>query len=379
MAPDVTPTGRPRPVILYVDDQEGNLCVFRANLRRHAEIHTASSAAQALQMLEQQVFPIIISDQRMDGMTGSEFLSVVRQRWPETIRFLLTAHADFAAVVDAINGGQISGFVRKPWQRTELAELITQANDAYWAAREEHALSEAFIDKARLAALGQMTAGFAHELGNLGEKLAMIETIMDRWGVKEGDIPELDTVRRGVMGVRQLADTVLKLAASTDDTAAETFDLVQALPTWLVGFRLFDGVRHLKALRLGPLPDALPVCIAPRRVELALLQLVLNAAEACPAGLGEVEITVAVDGDLLRLQVCDDGPGIQKELHSRIWEPTFSERGGRHAGLGLTTTRNLLHALGGEVRLLQSEPGRTVFEICLPQRAAAAATDRLSA
>ena len=371
--------GRPRPVVLYVDDQEGNLRVFRANMRRIADVYTATSAAQALEMLEERLYPIIISDQRMDGMTGSEFLKIVRERWPETIRFLLTAHADFAAVVDAINGGQIAGFVRKPWKRAELKDRILQANEDYWAGREEQALSQAFVQKARVAALGKMTAGFAHELCNLGEKLSMIELIMDRWGVNEGDSPELDVLRRGVQGVRQLASTVQGLAAGPDQVPASMVDLHTALPQWIEGFRLFDGVRYLRSLTVASLPPHLEIHTEGRRVELALLHLVMNAAEACPTGLGDVRVSAEQGDEVIRIHVQDNGPGIPEEQRHRIWEPRFSGRGGNHSGLGLTTTRNLLSECGGEVACTAAEPGRTVFTITLPLRAAATAPARLSA
>lgn len=372
-------TGRPRPVVLYVDDQEGNLRVFRANMRRIATVHTASSGAEGLALLEQTPCPIVISDQRMDGMTGSEFLRQVRERWPDTVRFLLTAHADFNAVVEAINGGQIAGFVRKPWKREELGQLIRQANEDYWAAREEQALSSAFIKKARVAALGKMTAGFAHELGNLGEKLSMVDLIMKRWGVQEGDSPELDLIHRGVQDVRALASTVRELAQKADDSEPEDVDLAAALPDWLQSFALFDGVRFLRSLGVAAVSGEGRVHARARRLELALLHLVMNAAEACPPGRGDVQVEVEDDGEAVLIHVIDNGSGVPKELRHKIWEPCFTTRQGRHGGLGLTTTRNLVRECGGAVRCTETGPGRTVFTIVLPRPTAAAAPSRQSA
>ena len=122
--------------VLYVDDEEGNLMAFRASFRRDFDIHVALSVQDALAWLEQNAVHVVISDQRMPGMTGSEFLGIVKTRWPRCVRLLLTGFSDIQAVVDAINLGGIHAYITKPWDPTDLKLRIEQAYEVH-ALREE--------------------------------------------------------------------------------------------------------------------------------------------------------------------------------------------------------------------------------------------------
>ena len=128
-----------RPRVLYVDDQVGNLTVFRASLRAAADICTAGSGQEALAMMAEAPYPIVISDQRMDGMTGSELLTQIRKRYPSTVRILLTAYSDFNALTEAINEGRIARFVRKPWNREEMFAIIQDAWTLHQQVRQRRA------------------------------------------------------------------------------------------------------------------------------------------------------------------------------------------------------------------------------------------------
>ena len=117
--------------VLYVDDEEGNLMAFRASFRRDFDIHVSVSAAEALEWLEKNTAHVVISDQRMPGMSGSEFLAVVKNRWPKAVRLLLTGFSDIQAVVDAINLGGIHAYITKPWDPTDLKLRIEQAHEVH--------------------------------------------------------------------------------------------------------------------------------------------------------------------------------------------------------------------------------------------------------
>ncbi|MGV9012845.1 MAG: sensor histidine kinase [Flavobacteriales bacterium] len=125
-----------RVKVLYVDDEEGNLTAFRASFRRDFDVHTESSGNSAIAFLEKNPVHVVISDQRMPGMTGSEFLAIVRQRWPRSARLLLTGFSDIEAVIDAVNHGGIHAYITKPWDPTDLRLRIEQAYEIH-ALREE--------------------------------------------------------------------------------------------------------------------------------------------------------------------------------------------------------------------------------------------------
>ena len=117
--------------ILYVDDEENNLFSFKATFRLKYRLLTALSGDEALKLLTANTINIIITDQRMPGMTGVEFLEKVLEDFPDPIRILLTGYADMGAVVDAVNKGKIFHYVTKPWNEAELDLTINRAYTEY--------------------------------------------------------------------------------------------------------------------------------------------------------------------------------------------------------------------------------------------------------
>lgn len=113
--------------VLFVDDEEGNLKAFKSTFRRDWDVFIAASGAAALELLEQEPVHVIVSDQRMPGMTGSEFLAIARERHPRAMRMLLTGYADLEAVVQAVNEGGIYAYATKPWDANDLKLRIEQA------------------------------------------------------------------------------------------------------------------------------------------------------------------------------------------------------------------------------------------------------------
>lgn len=126
---DVQPPSLPENLrLLLVDDEENILRSLQRVLRKEPyELLTANSAEQALTLLGQQRFDMVISDARMPGMDGPTLLTEVRSRWPSTIRILLTGYADMSSTIRAINDGRIYRYISKPWDDDELRLTIQQA------------------------------------------------------------------------------------------------------------------------------------------------------------------------------------------------------------------------------------------------------------
>src|SRR4051812_11215686 len=127
--------------VLYVDDEMNNLNSFKAAFRRDFEIYTASSAKEGRKILDAYEIGVIITDQRMPGMTGIEFLESILPVYPDTIRILLTGFSDINAVMDAINRGQVYKYLVKPWQNDELKMYIENALEIYNLRKENKELA----------------------------------------------------------------------------------------------------------------------------------------------------------------------------------------------------------------------------------------------
>ncbi len=114
--------------ILLVDDEPHVTEALKRTLHREPfEILSAGSANEALQILARETIAVVISDEMMPGMSGSEFLAVVYRNYPETIRIMLTGHANLNVAVRAINEGHIYRFLMKPCNEQEIRLTIRQA------------------------------------------------------------------------------------------------------------------------------------------------------------------------------------------------------------------------------------------------------------
>ena len=115
--------------ILIVDDEEPIQKTLRRLFSRLYEVETVSSGEEALQLLNQEGYDVIISDMRMPGMSGSMLLKRCYQKWPEMIRILLTGFSDLESTIEAINEAHVYRYVSKPWDNNELVGLVAEALD----------------------------------------------------------------------------------------------------------------------------------------------------------------------------------------------------------------------------------------------------------
>jgi DNA-binding NtrC family response regulator len=117
--------------ILLVDDEPEILFSLRGLLRQEFELHTATSGAEALDILHRHPVHVIMTDQRMPQMTGVELLRRARGECPGAVRMIFTGYADLKAVIDAVNEGQIHRYLTKPWDPDELVAVLHQACAQY--------------------------------------------------------------------------------------------------------------------------------------------------------------------------------------------------------------------------------------------------------
>ena len=115
------------PSVLCVDDEPNILRSLHWMLHKEFNVMTAPDGATALEMLRKHDFDVIVSDQRMPGMIGSEFLRQACQVAPRAMRILLTGYSDMQALLKSINDGEVFRFVSKPWKNEELSRTVREA------------------------------------------------------------------------------------------------------------------------------------------------------------------------------------------------------------------------------------------------------------
>ncbi|MDN3237950.1 response regulator [Pseudomonas sp. WAC2] len=128
--------------LLLLDDEENILRALARVLRRDGyQILMATRAQEAFELLAKHNVQVILSDQRMPEMNGTEFLSRVKELYPDTMRIVLSGYTDLKSVTDAINQGAIYKFLTKPWDDEQLRQNIAQAFREFMNSRTE-SLSE---------------------------------------------------------------------------------------------------------------------------------------------------------------------------------------------------------------------------------------------
>lgn len=117
----------PKARVLFVDDEPRVLTTMRMLFRSRYEVFFAESGQAALDLLKTQAVDVIVSDQRMPGMTGIEMLRAARDLNPNAMRILLTGYSDLNAIIGSINEGEIFRFVNKPWMNDDLSTTVARA------------------------------------------------------------------------------------------------------------------------------------------------------------------------------------------------------------------------------------------------------------
>jgi response regulator RpfG family c-di-GMP phosphodiesterase len=130
--------------LLLVDDEEAILSSLKRLFRRDGyQIFTATSGAQGLELLARHPVGVILSDQRMPGMTGIEFMREARRLYPHTVRMTLSGYTDLQSIIEAVNEGALYKFLTKPWDDDLLRTHVAQAFEQGELAAENRRLNEA--------------------------------------------------------------------------------------------------------------------------------------------------------------------------------------------------------------------------------------------
>jgi two-component system sensor histidine kinase/response regulator len=131
-----------KPAVLYVDDLPINLKLFEATFKNDFDLILTESPAEALRILEEREVQVLVSDQRMPKMSGTELLETVAEKYPDIRRYLLTAYTDVETVIEAINKGRVHGYIKKPMDAMEIRQSINSSLEVYHLRKKNRQILE---------------------------------------------------------------------------------------------------------------------------------------------------------------------------------------------------------------------------------------------
>ncbi|MFO0965165.1 MAG: hybrid sensor histidine kinase/response regulator [Gemmataceae bacterium] len=365
--------------LLVVDDEPDLVQSVKDLLRFDYKVLCATRASDGLALMEKEKVHIVMSDQRMPEMTGVQFLSRLKEKYPDTIRLLFTAYADLQAVTDAINQGNVYRYISKPWEPEELKTVLRQAVDFYELQEERRQLIR------ELSRANDLKRAFirvaSHELRT---PLTIILGLAELGSTQEG-IPAplndwLRQIYKSSLRLNERVDSVVKmLQAERFERPLEPrpVNLAELARGATAEVQSFVRERRQK-LDIDLPADPGQVFVERDKMHDSVVQLLVNAIKFTPDE-GRISLSVRRGADgAAEIRVADTGMGIDAEALPRIFEPFFTrfdvsqhcsgdfEFDRRGLGLGLAVVKAFVEMHGGRVDV-ESELGKgTTFTIRLP-------------
>ncbi len=392
----MTPDLPPKPTLLIVDDEPDVLDSLRHLFHRRYRVLTAESGREALALLESNDVAVLLSDQRMPGMTGDELLARVREIRPEVVRLLFTGYADIQAVIKAVNQGGIFRYILKPWDAVELESIVRQAADQYALLAERRRLLDELqqanarlvVTNRELAEANTLKTAFlevaSHELNT---PITIIQGLADLLRLLRQDRDDqeqelIDQLSHSAHHLSRLVASMLKLMRANDFRRA-----LRTVPTDLsallreVADQLHPFVRARNQQMNVALSEELGEFeVDADKVRDMVTNLLSNAVKFTPdGGILALSARPIDEGQAAEIVVEDRGIGLDERALEHLFEPFFTEFdpayhssgelgfGKRGLGLGLSLVKRFVELHGGSVRA-ESQAGQgTRITVRLPR------------
>ncbi len=358
---------REQETILIVDDEQSIRRLLSRKLSSDGfSCQEASDADQAIELINKGSVELVLLDINMPGKSGVELLSEIEAHHPDIAVIMVTGVTDISTAVNCIRAGAYS-YLTKPFSLDEVSLNVERALEQRKLAAERNRLEHEAREINRLATIGEMAAGIAHEVNN---PLAAIMNYADL--VLESSIPEdvvelVDIIKRDVQRAAAILDKLLTFARQRLPKRVNV-DINGLLETTLSLLAHKLEKHHIEISTM--LDPNLPWTVADAsQLQQVFLNIVSNAeTEMKLAGKGNMLLvkTEALDNNI-RISFTDNGPGIAKENLTRIFDPFFTTRDvGQGVGLGLSVCHGIITEHGGKI-YADSEVGKgATFIVELP-------------
>ena len=388
------PEKEPRGRVLIVDDEKVILDLTAIILKnRGYQVFTALSAQEGLVAIERERPELVLLDYMMPNMDGLTALKEIKRSYPETYVIMFTGKGSEEIAVELMKAGA-SDYILKPFNNQDLVERIENvlrlrgielqnrallsererllAEIADWNRELERRVQEKsealrraqdeVVQSEKLASLGYLSAGMAHEIRNPLNSIALFIQL-----IKSGlDEPErLDYVDKILKEVDRIDNILSKLL---DASKRPKFEISEVRVDRILEHTLEAFTPQLRQKKIKVVTDfrALPPAIKadPMEIEQIFTNLFLNSIHVMPEE-GTLGVQLDRDDDYINIRVSDTGPGIPPENLPNIFDPFFTTNS-RGTGLGLSVVLRIVKTYKGKIEVEKSDPSGTTFAVRLP-------------
>jgi len=384
--------------ILLVDDEDDILDSLYDTFYENYNVYRANNAKDALNILSEKQVDLIISDQRMPQTTGVEFFTKVNELYPHAGKILLTGYSDLQAMVDAINKGSIDKFITKPWSDDQITKIVLEVLNARLrkSIMERKLIEAQLVQSAKMASLGEMVAGIAHEINNplsfihsnLGNLSKFIKKVLDLVEIYDqldvsadvkGEINKAkedinyeylqsritEMIERSLVGSDRMRKIIIDLKTFSRLDAAEfaESDIHSAIDITLsiLTHEYKDRIEVKKEYGEIPLVECYVA-----RINQVFMNLLINAGHAIK-DQGEVKIKTSLENDMVKIEIADTGSGIPDNIINKIFDPFFTTKAvGSGTGLGLSISHGIIEQHKGTMSVTSKLGEGTTFTVMIP-------------
>jgi signal transduction histidine kinase len=406
--------------ILIVDDEEAVRNLFSTYLGENYPCTTASSVEEALVHLDHEQYALVLTDMNMPGLSGVELLRKIIERYPDTIVIMISGVDRTQRVLDAVRLGAFDYLVKpcdldvlelcverglerrallrmsKSYKRDLEEQNVELANRK----TELERLQAQLVHNEKMASLGQLAAGIAHELNNpagfiygnmsvlsdCSNSLMKLLAFYDCLPLPSDVATEIGKLKEEVdynnltsdffsiiadcrEGAERIRDVVqnLRVFSRLDEAEFKMIDLHEGIDSTIRLLSRYYGESRIVLERdYGDLP--LVSCYA-GQLNQVWMNLLVNAAQAV-SGEGHVRIRTRLEGDAVLVAISDTGCGITPEHQNKIFDPFFTTKPvGEGTGLGLSIIYGIIERHGGSIKV-ESKPGDgATFTVSIPVNA----------
>jgi signal transduction histidine kinase len=374
--------------VLILDDEKHLLeSLKRLFFKEDFQIFTTSNHQEAMDVIGKEKIKLVVTDQRMPELTGIEFLKIVKTKYPDIIRILMTGHADLQAAEDAINLGGVYRFINKPWNPDELKSVVRQGIRHYDLVIENRKLFESAKAKnEELEILNQKLKGMyethkeftstvSHELRTpLASIKSTVDLVLDGapGPLTEDQIKFLTKTKRNVDRLHRLINDILDLTKLESGKVPLNSALNDMNAVIQEDVEIYQQAAKDKGLYLKvDIKDEIPrLAFDIDKMHQVLNNLIGNAIKFTDQGGVTVVLVSHRQRNYIEIQVHDTGKGISDEDIKKLFRKFQQLGDSRHhvggTGLGLAICKEIVQRHGGKI-WVESEIGRgSVFKFVLP-------------